>query len=181
MKTGGAGPAPRVGLLFTRFPVASETFLQREVEALRLLDSRVRVLSLWPSDCPGGSHARADDVFGPVALVGLFWWLPYWMIRRPQALSRLAGALLSMRAPNPTNVVETLLGLAYAICRARGLSRQVDHFHAVWASAPATAAWAIGQLCDIPFSMAGHAYDLYEDGGDGLLEFKIPAARFVRS
>ena len=181
MKTGGAGPAPRIGLLFTRFPVASETFLQREVEALRLLDPGTRVFALWPSALPGASSSRADHVFNPLALAGLLWWLPYWMVRRPQALTRLAGALLSMRAPNPINVVETLLGLAYAVCRARELSRQVDHLHAVWASAPATAAWAISQLCDIPFSMAGHAYDLYEDGGDGLLELKIPAASFMRS
>jgi glycosyltransferase involved in cell wall biosynthesis len=181
MKTGVAGPAQRVGLLFTRFPVATETFLQREVKALRRLDPELRVLALWPASDPGASLHRPDHSFNPLSLLGLLWWIPYWLFLRPRAMTRIAGALQDMRVPNLTNLAETLLGLAYAVCRARAIQAEFKHLHAIWASAPATAAWALSQLTGIPYSMAGHAYDLFEDGGDGLLELKILQARFVRS
>ena len=42
------GPsAPELVLFFTRFPYPTETFLQREVTALRSLGVRLRLVSLW--------------------------------------------------------------------------------------------------------------------------------------
>lgn len=179
---GDPAAAPRTALLFTRFPVATETFLQREVEALRLAGESPVVLALWPSpDPPGRSRLTADHVFHPVHLLSLLWWIPYWSVRAPRAMRQLAGTLIEARRPNLTNLMETLLGMGYAICRAHALRGQVDHLHAMWASAPATAAWALSRLLGIRYSMAGHAYDLFEDGGDGLLEVKIPEACFIRT
>jgi colanic acid/amylovoran biosynthesis glycosyltransferase len=174
--------APRTALLFTRFPVATETFLQREVEALRLAGDAPLVLAMWPSpDPPRSSALSADHGFHPVHLLSLFWWIPYWSVRAPRAMKQLARTLIEARRPNLTNVLETLLGMGYAVCRARALEGRVAHLHAMWASAPATAAWALSRLTGIPYSMAGHAYDLFENGGDGLLDVKIPEACFIRT
>lgn len=181
MATGGDAPCPRVGLLFTRFPVTTETFLQREVKALRQLQPGIQILALWPPPSGSAASQQPDNTFRPSQLLGLLWWIPYWTFHRPAAMTALAKALLGMRVPNLTNLIESLLGIGYALVRARALSDRVDHLHAVWASAPATAAWVIRQLTGIPFSMAGHAYDLYENGGDGLLETKIADASFMRS
>jgi glycosyltransferase involved in cell wall biosynthesis len=173
--------ASRVALLFTRFPVATETFLQREVLALKRMGCDWPILALWPSSEGAVEGMSADHTFNGWQLLSLFWWIPYWTIRHPAAMERLAQALLAARMPNFVNFFETLLGLGYAISRARALEDRFDHFHAVWASAPATAAWGLSQLTGTPFSMAGHAYDLYEDGGDGLLEVKIPEVSFIRT
>jgi glycosyltransferase involved in cell wall biosynthesis len=179
---GDPAAAPRTALLFTRFPVATETFLQREVEALRSAGNPPLVLALWPSpDPPDRFSLRADQVFHPVHLLSLIWWIPYWSFRAPRAMRHIATTLIEARRPNLTNFMETLLGMGYAVCRARALQAKVDHFHAMWASAPATAAWALSRLTGIPYSMAGHAYDLFEDGGDGLLGVKIPEACFIRT
>lgn len=173
--------AKRVALLFTQFPVATETFLQREVIALQHGQRNWPVFALWPTTEGGVESMTADHTFHGWHLLTLFWWIPYWTIRHPKAMRSLAEALVSARIPNLINFAETLLGLAYGIARARALAGRFDHFHAVWASAPATAAWALYKLTGTPFSMSGHAYDLYEDGGDGLLEVKIPEARFIRT
>lgn len=179
---GGASPTGglRVALLFTRYPVATETFLRREVQALRDSGGTWDVLALWSvgSDRSGPPATRT---FSPWALLRLLWWIPYWLIRRPAAMQRLASRIIEGRCPNPLNFWENMLGLGYALVRAREMVASYDHLHAVWASAPASAAWALRQLTGIPYSMAGHAYDLYEDGGDGWLEPKIRAACMIRT
>jgi glycosyltransferase involved in cell wall biosynthesis len=96
-------------------------------------------------------------------------------------MRRIAGSLLEARAPNAVNFLENLLGLGYGILRARRMAASHTHLHAVWASAPAAAAWALHQLTGIPYSLAGHAYDLYEHGGDGWLPLKLESARMVRT
>ncbi|MEX0330280.1 MAG: glycosyltransferase family 4 protein [Puniceicoccaceae bacterium] len=173
--------AKRVALLFTQFPVATETFLQREVIALQRCQRDWPVFALWPTSEGGVESMTATHTFHRWHLLSLFWWIPYWTIRNPKGMRSLAEVLVSARVPNFINFSETLLGFAYGIARARTLAGRFDHFHAVWASAPATAAWVLYKLTGIPYSMAGHAYDLYEDGGDGLLETKIPEARFIRT
>lgn len=175
-------PGGRVALLFTRFPVQSETFLLREVDVLRALGVNLEVLALWPvPERLRAAGPAPDHVFRPLHLVFLVYWLPYWLIRRPRALWQIAAALIAWRPGNALNLMENLLGIGYALVQAHALRHRFDHFHGVWASAPGTAAWALSLLTDRPGSLAGHAYDLFEDGGDGLLPAKILWARFLRT
>ena len=168
-------------MLFTRFPVLSETFLQREVEVLRGEDLSLQVFALWPGDPRQGAGSCETHVFAPAALSSLFFWIPYWLWRRPRALLRFADVLARASFRSAENLGENLLGIGFALVRARSLAGHFDHFHAVWASAPGAAAWALHELTGIPYSLAGHAYDLFENGGDALLPAKIPGASFVRS
>ena len=149
--------AKRVALILTRFPVATETFLQREVISLRRQGHDWPVFALWPTSDGAVENLEANHIFTPWHLFTLLWWIPYWTVRRPSAMQGLAQALVSARTPNLVNFMETLLGLGYAIARAHQLEDRFDHIHAGWASAPATAAWALSRLVGIPFSMAGHA------------------------
>jgi glycosyltransferase involved in cell wall biosynthesis len=67
---------------------------------------------------------------------------------------------------------------------ARTLEREATGdtvLHAVWASLPATVALSVHRLTGLPFSFSGHAYDLFEDGGDALLEEKVAAAFALRT
>jgi glycosyltransferase involved in cell wall biosynthesis len=107
--------------------------------------------------------------------------LPYWLWRRPRALRRFVEALVRGSFQSAENLAENLLGIGFAIVRARRLARRVGHFHAVWASAPGAAAWALHELTDLPYSLSAHAYDLFENGGDALLSIKMARASFLRS
>ena len=80
------------------------------------------------------------------------------------------------------NFWENLLGAGWGVVEAaRARRNRPVHVHAVWGSAPAAAAWTLWRLTGVPYSLAAHAYDIYEHGGDWLLPEKIRDARFVRT
>lgn len=172
----------RVLLIFTTFPVPTETFLQREVEALQVAGRPVELWSLW-----GGGDSFRDQPIRRVPwtdLFGLFFWLPYWLLRRPRAGLLVLGALGHIRWRNWTNLGENLLGLGLGVVRAREIERTAGpdtRLHGVWASLPAAFAWTVHRLTGLPFSFAAHAYDLFEHGGDGMLGLKLGATEGIRT
>ncbi len=170
-----------VVLLFTRFPYPTETFLQREVTALRRLGATLRLVSLW------GGEREFDGLpveqFNRWRLFTVIWRLPLETWRtRGGFFADMMRAMVSKPPHGWLNLWENLLGAGYGVVEAPRYRRERPrHLHAVWASAPSGAAWAVWRLTGIPFSMAAHAYDLYEHGGDWLLREKIVLARFVRT
>lgn len=175
------GTRPTLVLLFTTFPVATETFLQREVVALRDNGVPLELWSLWG----GASHFEGIPVRRPSTLgwFTLLWRLPWWAIRRPRALIRALKPLFRNPPPNGINCAENLLGLALAIREAHRFAQRSDSFilHAVWASLPATFAWTLSHLIAARFTFAGHAYDLFEHGGDWILTEKCRRAAWIRT
>ncbi len=166
--------------LFTTFPKLTETFLQREVRALRHLSIDLELFSLW------GGETRFEGTvvhrFSTSRLVALAWWLPYWLVRKPKAFGCILKGFFGRPIPSWKNLGETLVGLGFAITHAAFLGRREhrpDLFHAVWATMPATAAQLISKLIDIPFTMGAHAYDVYQDGGDWLLPSKLEDAALI--
>jgi colanic acid/amylovoran biosynthesis glycosyltransferase len=172
-------PERERAFLFTRFPVRTETFLSREAGSLRELDSSVGLYSLWPGD--GGDASNEATGFGPLGLLKLLFWIPYWAFVEPRVMGELATLWTRSDYRSGINFWENGLGIGFALVHARSFSGRVSHVHAVWASAPAMAALALKKLTGIPYSMAGHAYDLFEHGGDALLKEKIAETTFVRS
>ena len=176
------GPsAPELVLFFTRFPYPTETFLQREVTALRSLGVRLRLVSLW------GGATEFDGLpverFNRWSLFASIWRLPLETWRtRGGLFADMMRAMVSKPPHGWLNFWENLLGLGYGVVEASRYRRdRPRHLHAVWASSPAAAAWTLWRLTGVPYSMAAHAYDLYEHGGDWLLREKIGSARFVRT
>lgn len=168
----------RVGVVFTCFPVLTETFLLREVSVLRALSSRWEVIAIWGRE---DSAMRTDRRLRLKELICLLWMLPYWLLRRPRALAEIAEALVFGRIPTLTNYLENLLGIGAALLWADKFGARYSHLHAVWSSGPGALVWAVNRLVGVPYSLAGHAYDLFEGGGDGLLTWKVCGASFVRS
>lgn len=172
----------RLILLFTTFPLRTETFLQREVEALIEAKRDIEIWSFW-----GG---RAEFRGLPIhrTSLGQLWRLmlalPYWFVRSPKRFRALWGGILTLQWRNMTNFGENVLGVFYGCILARSFERSATGetvLHAVWASMPATVGWTIHHLTEIPFSFAGHAYDLFEDGGDGLIRQKLACAFALRT
>jgi colanic acid/amylovoran biosynthesis glycosyltransferase len=180
MEQSGSKPANEesgVVLLFTTFPVLSETFLQREVRVLSRKDPSLRLVSLW-----GGKEqweGLSVDRFGLKGILGALLRLPVWAVKRPDAFFGLLKMVWRPRGSGLLNWLENLLGAAYGIRHAGSL--HASHLHGVWASAPAMAALSINRLTGIPYSFAGHAYDLFEHGGDGWLTSKSEGAQFIRT
>ena len=172
--------APVIAYLFTTFPKSTETFLQREVEGLQAAGVRLRLYSMWG----GGGEFNGLSVarFPKWKLLSLIVWLPWLVVRRPRVLGELVRGAASRRPPSALNFFENLLGLGFGLVHAAHFRRERPaHLHAVWAGAPAAAAWLLGRLDGHPWSGAAHAYDLYQHGGDGWLREKLAAAQWVHT
>lgn len=170
----------RIAYLFTTFPVLSETFLQREIRAMRELPIELEIYSL---------HGGQDEFEGlPVRcfrkreLIALLWKLPRRLIERPRALLRIMEAMTSRRLPTRINLGENLLGIAFAILYADHFRKsRPDLLHAVWATMPATAAMLLREFTHVPYTMGAHAYDVFRGGGDWLLREKLQTARLIHT
>ncbi|AHF91362.1 glycosyl transferase family 1 [Opitutaceae bacterium TAV5] len=171
--------------IFTTFPKSTETFIQREVSGLVASGLRPRLYSMHGG---GGVFGSAEKLpvatFSKWRLLTLLWHLPRQTVRRPRVIASLIRRILSPRRPPPSwlNFWENLLAVAFALTHANHFRRlRPAHIHAVWGGGPATAAWLLWQLDGHPYSAAGHAYDLYRDGGDWWLAEKLRPALFVHT
>ncbi len=178
--TSGVTPPPTIAYLFTTFPKNTETFLQREIIAMRAHGVQLRLYSLWG----GGGWFRGLQVarFNKWRLLTLFWMIPVEASRRPAVLPQLLHGLFTRRPPSWLNCWENLLGAGFACIYAREFRRNpATLIHAAWGGAPATAAWLLWRLDGHRFTAGAHAYDIYEHGGDWWLDEKLAHARLVHT
>ena len=172
--------APVIAYLFTTFPQSTETFLQREIIAMRAHGVNLRLYSLWG----GGGTFRGLTVarFNKWRLLTLVWMIPVESWRRPAVLRQVLRGLLTRRAPSWLNFWENMLGAGFACLFAREFRKNPPALiHAAWGGAPATAAWLLWRIDGHRFSAAAHAYDIYEHGGDWWLKDKLDHAAFVHT
>ena len=175
-----SNPAPVIAYLFTTFPKNTETFLQREIIAMRANGVNLRLFSLWG----GGGSFRGVPVahFNKWRLLTLFWMIPVESWRRPEVLRQVLRGLFTRRAPSWLNFWENMLGAGFACLFAREFRKDPPSLiHAAWGGAPATAAWLLWRLDGHRFSAAAHAYDIYEHGGDWWLNDKLEHAAFIHT
>jgi len=175
-----SAPKPVIAYLFTTFPKNTETFLQREIIAMRAHGVSLRIYSLWG----GGGSFRGLPVarFNKWRLLTLLWMIPYESWRRPEVLRQVLHGLVSRRPPSWLNFWENMLGAGFACLFAGEFRRNPPALvHAAWGGAPATGAWLLWRLDGHRFSAAAHAYDLYEHGGDWWLRDKLEHAAFIHT
>lgn len=164
------------------FPKLSETFIEREIAGLVEHGIEVEVFpyAVMP-------RRQSSFVF-PVRYEGgaRIMRLPGDLVRElrlhrglgREAL-RLLGAHAAMR---PESWYMTVMGVLTALRHAEQVrTGGYRLLHAAWAHGPATAAAVLSRLTDIPFSIAGHARDIYRHRGDAFLEKKLRAACFVHT
>ena len=171
---------PVIAYLFTTFPQNTETFLQREIIAMRAHGVNLRLYSLWG----GGGTFRGLPVarFNKWRLLTLIWMIPFESWRRPEVLRQVLRGLFTRRAPSWLNFWENMLGAGFACLFAREFRKNPPALvHAAWGGAPATAAWLLWRLDGHRFSAAAHAYDIYEHGGDWWLKDKLDHAAFIHT
>lgn len=170
----------RILYVTTTFPVYSETFLQREVRALKSLGAELHILSLHGGDAE--FEGIRIDRFRKWELLQLVWRLPWLILSRFRLFWRFIRHLFGARPRHWLNFWENLLGLGAAITREPQLREcEPKVIHCAWSSAPAAFGWLESQILNIPFSMGAHAYDVFEKGGDWLLKQKARDATFIHT
>ena len=156
----------KVAFLYATFPRSTETFVRRELRALGRIGFTPDAYSIW-----GGSKSwenRRIFLFGKFKLCFLFFWIPYWIFRKPHEFLEILRFLWSKSCPNIQNFNETFLGFGFGLVEAYNFKKaNYGLIHAVWATMPATAALSIYKLTGIPFSMGAHAYDLFAKEATG--------------
>jgi len=169
----------RVLYVATSFPAYSETFIQREVRALLQHGVELEIVSLHGgSDSFEGHPVRR---FRKWELLRLVYRLPLAVWQHAERLQPLAREMTTRCPASPLNLLENLLGMACALIWTPWIrSAQVDVVHGVWAGGPAAFAWIAAVIAGRPYSTGAHAYDVFEHGGDWLLEPKLQRAVLVQ-
>jgi len=164
-------------------PVISETFVVREIVALRRLGLRVKVFSLHPPET-GVSHPEAPDLAREVQVLiqprdPRFWLAHLWFAWRFPGRYFPCLYAYVLTAPEPWRARGRCLAYfmvaPFAAWRLRRAG--IRHLHAHFANAPASVALMAAALAGISFSFTAHAYDIFIDRL--LLPAKLAAAAFV--
>jgi glycosyltransferase involved in cell wall biosynthesis len=170
-----------VAYIVSRFPHASETFIVRELDAVRVTgEVEIELFSLFRA-VEGAIHPAAEPWVGRLnpgsgvrGLAAAVWWL----LRRPLRLASSVGVICVQYRRSPGLAIRALATLGIACDHARTLQRtHVDHIHAHYATYPALAAWLCWRLVGVGYSFTAHAHDLYVD--QSMLGRKLADARFA--
>jgi glycosyltransferase involved in cell wall biosynthesis len=165
----------------SRFPLLTETFILREVEAVDARpDATVTLMSLFPAP-DGPSHPAAAPwvrrLHRPTPL-GALRSVARWLARRP---ARTVGTWLRVlrdHGGHPVVLAKAVVTTALAFELAEHVEREgVEHVHAHFAWLPALSAWTIHRLTAVPYSTTAHAHDVFSHQAG--LRTRLRAAAFV--
>lgn len=178
---------PKLAYLTGEYPRASDTFIQREVAALRDLGHEVLTCSIrttGPEHLVGAEqraeHARTFMVLraakNPLTLLGA-------QLRFALRPARYARALKLAWATAPKGLKGRLYNLIYfaeaAVLADRLRAEGVEHLHNHIAKASCTVAMLASELSGIPFSFTIHGPDIFFEPGHWRIDEKTARARFV--
>jgi glycosyltransferase involved in cell wall biosynthesis len=168
----------RVLYVVSQFPSLSETFIVREIDALIDRGVDVRILSLkMPRERIVHSQAAAllDRVLHPagrwqtlIAICGV-------LLRQPVLSLSFFAMMLREFWRRPVTLAKSVVAISRALGRfdeMRAFSPEL--VHAPWATYPATVAWFLSRLLDIPFSFTSRAHDIFIE--DHMMARKLKSA-----
>lgn len=177
----------KIAYLTGEYPRATDTFIQREVAALRALGLDVTTTSVrrtGPAHIVGPEQrAEQAQTFhiieaarSPTSLLAAFGRA----LRRPGAL--LAACALAWRTAPPglRGALWQVFYLVEAVVLANEMQRRgITHLHNHIAKASCTVAMLASELSGIPFSFTLHGPDIFFEPRHWRLDEKIARARFV--
>ncbi len=172
---------PRVAYFVMRYPLLTQTFIDREMRGVMANGVDVEVHPVWDFGnrvvpLPGGPGVIRTGLLRTLGSAALE------TLRRPALVGRGIRAVLRHRPRSAEGWFMCIWGGIFALGKAWEFrTAPVSWFHGAWATAPATVAMSLAQICGRPFSFGAHAYDLYRHGGDALLPLKVRHARFVHT
>lgn len=178
-------PRHRVLYCLRRFPVLSETFIQREMLALRRHDVDLVIVAEASDPLDSfGDAVRAlarSTYYGPAwGPLGYLACVAKLACKNPRAVLRTAASIRRERYSRFKSLREDarLLGRVAYLALVAGRSG-VTHIHAPWAAINAYVAMRAAALCGAVFTVHVRAFELYSPRDRYLLAEKMSAARFV--
>ena len=169
----------RLGYLYSRYPVLSQTFCDAEMLALERLGFELEIGSVYPP-LTSLRHEHIASLRAPIHYAP------------PQEILRISEKTAKTDGKWPRNLVERhnqKYGLGVkAEQRARNAlyfadyfkRRGVDHVHVHFANRAAHTAMFLKEISGIPFSVTAHGQDFMKDlGNNDLLREICAAAEFV--
>ncbi|MBI2302725.1 MAG: glycosyltransferase family 4 protein [Armatimonadetes bacterium] len=149
----------RVAWLLGTWPSPTETFLAREMDALARQGIELLPFAFRPGPDGPAPGVRYRPAAGPAC---------------PRLPRRVAGVLVRGLLRKPSLGLRWLRNLPFAVwLRDRLREERCDLLHAAWCGLPAMTAWLCRQLGGPPYTVAGHAYDVFtapEAADEALLE-----------
>lgn len=169
-----------IAYVTSRFPLVSETFILRELDAVAERGLDVFVIALFPTP-QGPVHeaarrweARTRRASIPGVLASLAWWAR----RRPLRLASTFAIAAAGHYPSPGLLVRAAVTVAIAAHHARWAGGHgIERIHAHYATYGALCAWAINRLNGTAYSFTAHAHDLFLD--QRFLREKVSGAQVV--
>jgi len=172
----------KIAFIFSQFPCYDETFILREMNQLKKSGLNFCIYSIKPCRdkiIHADAQKLAEDVqYLPLFSLNLLLVNLYSLLRHPL---RYWGAFFGVfwgNLKSPVFLFKSMCLFPQAVGFAR-IARKygIEHVHGQWATYPATYAYVISKLNNIPFSFTGHAHDIYLD--TKMLAEKIEEAKFV--
>jgi glycosyltransferase involved in cell wall biosynthesis len=165
------------------YPGLTQTFVYREVLALRARQASISTYSVWPpetEDLPPSVRPLMDETFYifPMNWLALLLSHLWVLVRRP--LRYLGTLIFVLTRPGTSlrNRGRSLLHFCYGMPVLRDMARTgIQHIHVHFAWSASSIALIAHRILDIPFSMTLHSNEIYFDRL--LLKDKLQAASFV--
>ncbi|MFH1245697.1 MAG: glycosyltransferase [Candidatus Omnitrophota bacterium] len=169
---------PVIVYLLSQFPETHETFILREIKALKEQGVCLKILSLKPCRDtvihPDAERMIAETVYGRVD----FFCSVSCVLRHPLKVLSAFGYILKAYWENPREFIKGLYVLAECLYFVQALKKdKLRHIHSHWATMPTTAAVILSRLTGVAFSFTAHAWDIFVNS-NGLTE-KIKRAKFA--
>lgn len=165
------------------YPSLTQTFVYREVLALRERGVPIRTFSVWPSE-PANLSAEAvpltEETFYifPISRVSLIHVHLRYLFSRPLCYLGTLAFVLTQPGEPVRNRWRSLLHFLYGMLAIREIERlKVQHIHAHFGWSASSIALMANRLLDVPFSLTLHAHGIYVNRL--LLKAKVQYARFV--
>jgi len=155
----------RLAYVLGTFPALTETFVLGEIQALRAQGVELHLFALrrptGVHQTSAGSDLARTTAYGPSLSRWDLWRHHLRALRRaPGRYLKTLGSVLLHTVANPVHCLKSLGVFAVAIVFAEVIrERRIKHVHAHWATYPATAAYVISRLLDVPYSFTAHVYD----------------------
>jgi glycosyltransferase involved in cell wall biosynthesis len=176
-----AASGSAVAYMVLRFPLLTETFVLRELNAVA--DRVAFPVELFALRRGRGAavHPMADAWLAVVQIASIARGcveLLRLAVTRPRVVGRVIRNVLFDYARDPRALVNGLAVVVLAASFVPAIRRRgVAHIHAHFATQPAEAAWALAAFTGVTYSITAHAYDLFMDTRG--LDRRTRGARFV--
>ncbi len=149
------------------FPCWSETFIVREILALKRKGIEVIIFSLKQTEetiIQTEVNQLADSVIYPAGLVKTVKNNMLYSIKNFATVSKVFFDIATSMYRTPSAALKSMV----VIWRTLGVlpeieSQNVDWIHAHWATYPSTSAMVMSKVTNIPFSFTAHAHDIFEE------------------